>query len=74
VAFVKQGFLFKIKEDDPILRSGLSAGILQVFRGIKFESDTELGQKALFYKGHNKGGLKTCPHPNIAPDLNNSRG
>jgi len=42
-------FLFNFKEGDPPTNfGGLTAGIHEVFRGLKFESDTENGQKKPF--------------------------
>jgi hypothetical protein len=46
----KLGFFVKIKEDDPAL-AGLSTGILVVFRGLKFESDADIGEKDSFHIG-----------------------
>ena len=36
----------------------LTAGIHGVFRGLKFESDAEIGQKGVFFKG-----LRMFPNP-----------
>jgi hypothetical protein len=49
-AGTKLGFSVKIKEDDPAL-AGLTAGILVVFRGLKFESDADIGGKDSFRSG-----------------------
>ena len=40
----------KVKEDDPA-EAGLTTGIHLVFRGLKFKSDAEIGQKGTFFKG-----------------------
>jgi hypothetical protein len=48
--FEKRKFLFEFKEADPAM-AGLTAGIHGVFRGLKFESDTEPEQKVAFCKG-----------------------
>jgi hypothetical protein len=46
----KPGFFVRIKEDDPTL-AGLTAVILIVFRGLKFEFDTDIGEKDSFRSG-----------------------
>jgi hypothetical protein len=48
----KLGFFVKIKEDDPPPNfGGLTTGILVVFRGLKFESDADIGKKDRFRSG-----------------------
>jgi RHH-type rel operon transcriptional repressor/antitoxin RelB len=49
--FEKGSILFKIKEGDDFDRRNT----WQVFRGSKFESDAEIGQKGAFFKGLNLG-------------------
>ena len=46
----KIGFFVKIKEDDPAL-AGLTTDILIVFRGLKFETDIDIGEKDSFRSG-----------------------
>jgi len=48
----KLGFFVKIKEDDPPPNfGGLTTVILIVFRGLKFESDADIGGKDSFSSG-----------------------
>jgi hypothetical protein len=48
----KLGFFVKIKEDDPPPNfGGLTTVILIVFRGLKFESDADIGGKDSFRSG-----------------------
>jgi hypothetical protein len=48
----KLGFFVKIKEDDPPPNfGGLTTVILVVFRGLKFESDADIGKKDRFRSG-----------------------
>ena len=50
----KLGFFVKIKEDDPPPNfGGLTTVILIVFRGLKFESDADIGGKDSFRSGTN---------------------
>jgi hypothetical protein len=44
-SFEKPSILFKVTEDE-----NLTAGIHIVFRGLKFESDAEIGQKGTTFK------------------------
>jgi hypothetical protein len=47
---------FKSKADDPAL-AGLTTDIYEVFRGLKFESNAEIGQKGMFFKSlKSRGG------------------
>jgi hypothetical protein len=48
----KPGFFVKIKEDDPPPNfGGLTTVIQVVFRGLKFESDADIGEKDSFRSG-----------------------
>jgi hypothetical protein len=48
----KLRFFVKVKEDDPAL-AGLTTVIRIVFRGLKFESDTDIDEKDSFRSGTN---------------------
>jgi hypothetical protein len=52
-AFEKCSILFKIKEGKIS-----TAGILSIFRGLKFFPDAEIGQKGAFCRGLGKGGTE----------------
>jgi hypothetical protein len=47
----KCSILSKVKEDDPAYNGGMTHRNTLVFRGLKFESGTEIGKKGAFFKG-----------------------
>jgi hypothetical protein len=62
--------LFKIKSKIPDFERGktkiLTTGICAIFRGLKFESDAEIGQKGELFKGLDKSGGGIL---NISPNI-----
>jgi hypothetical protein len=60
--------LFEFKEDDPAL-AGLTTVIHYVFRGLKFEPDTEIGQKRAFFKGFYFRPIKAANLPVVPSPL-----